>query len=122
MRRVSAQQESSTRVSGTDLSEKRQAGTFSRLLEENGTVVLVGAAFAAVLITHLRSALAADGWMALLSGRVVAQHGLPSHETIKISAHGRKWIDQQWLAQFVLYELERLGGLQLVLPVHSALA
>ena len=91
-------------------------------LEENGTVVLAVAAFAAVLITHLRTALAADGWMALLSGRVVAQHGLPSHDTLTIWAHGRTWVDQQWLAQLVLYELERLGGLQLVLLVHAALA
>jgi hypothetical protein len=90
-------------------------------LEENGTVVVVVAAFAAVLITHLRTSLAADGWMALLSGRVVAQHGLPSHDTLTIWAHGRTWVDQQWLAQYFLYELERLGGLTLVLLVHAAL-
>src|SRR5690242_14501649 len=90
-------------------------------LEENGTLVVVVAAFAAVLIAHLRTALAADGWMALLSGRVVAQHGLPAHDTLTIWAHGRTWVDQQWLAQFVLYELERLGGLRLVLLVHVLL-
>jgi hypothetical protein len=89
-------------------------------LDENGTLVLVVASFAAVLVTHLRTALAADGWMALLSGRVVAQHGLPSHDTLTIWAHGRQWVDQQWLAQYVLYELERLGGLRLVLLVHAA--
>jgi hypothetical protein len=121
MRRVSAHQESSTRAPGGDLSVARQAGTLSRLLEENGTLVMVVAAFAVVMITHLKDALAADGWMALLSGRVVAQHGLPSHETITIWAHGRNWIDQQWLAQLALYGLDRLGGLQLVLLVHAAL-
>ena len=97
------------------------AARVSRVLEENGTVVVAVAAFAAVLITHLRSALAADGWMALLSGRVVAQHGLPSHDTLTIWAHGRTWVDQQWLAQLSLYGLERLGGLQLALLVHVAL-
>lgn len=121
MRRVSAQQESSTRLPGGDTSVERQTSTVGRLLEEDGTVVLVVAAFAAVLITHLRGALAADGWMALLSGRVVAQHGLPSHDTITIWAHGRTWIDQQWLAQIVLYGFERLGGLQLVMLFHAAL-
>src|SRR5690242_19833875 len=90
-------------------------------LEENGTLVVVVAAFAAVLITHLSTALAADGWMALLSGRVVAQHGLPSHDTLTIWAQGRQWVDQQWLAQYVLYELEQLGGLRLVLLIHAAL-
>src|SRR5213080_1008061 len=96
------------------------AARVSAGLEENGTLVVVVAAFAAVLVTHLRTALAADGWMALLSGRVVA-HGLPSHDALTIWAHGRKWVDQQWLAQLVLYELERLGGLRLVLLVHAAL-
>ena len=91
------------------------------MLEENGTVVLIVAAFAAVLITHLRTALVTDGWMALLSGRVVAEHGLPSHDTLTIWAHGRTWVDQQWLAQLALYELQRLGGLRLVLLVHAAL-
>jgi hypothetical protein len=100
----------------------RQRSTrLGTLLEENGTLVFVVAAFAAALLTHLRTvALAADGWMALLSGKVVA-HGLPSHDTLTIWAHGRRWVDQQWLAQLVLYELDRLGGLRLVLLVHVAL-
>jgi hypothetical protein len=76
------------------------------------------AAFAIVLITRLSTALAADGWMALLSGRVVAQHGLPTHDTLTVWAHGRTWVDQQWLAQLALYGLARLGGLPLVLLVH----
>ena len=96
------------------------ASRASALLEDNGLVVFVVAAFGVALITHLRTALAADGWMALLSGRVVA-HGLPSHDAITIWAHGRSWVDQQWLAQYVLYELEHLGGLRLVLLVHAAL-
>ena len=60
----------------------------AEMLGENGTLVVVVAAFAAVLITHLRTALAADSWMALLSGRIVAQHGLPSHDTSKIGRTG----------------------------------
>ena len=107
------------------LAAGRPAARPSRLtavLEENGTLVMVVAAFAVVLVTHLRTSLAADGWMALLSGREVAQHGLPSHDTLTVWAHGRRWVDQQWLAQLVLYELERLGGLRLVMLVHAALA
>lgn len=119
MRHVSAHQES-TRIPAGTVSVERKVGRLAGLLEENGTVVLVVAAFAAVLITHLRTALAQDGWMALLSGRVVA-HGLPSHDTLTVWAHGRTWIDQQWLAQLVLYGLDRLGGLALVLLVHVAL-
>jgi hypothetical protein len=103
---------------------KERSGWAARaavLLEEDGTLVVVVAAFAAVLIVDLPNMLVTDGWMALLSGRVVAEHGLPAHDTLTIWAHGRSWVDQQWLAQLVLYELERLGGLLLVLLVHAAL-
>jgi hypothetical protein len=119
--RVNARQETIVPPAGNTAAKQTVVGRVAGLLEENGTVVVVVAAFAATLITHLRTALAADGWMALLSGRVVAQHGLPSHDTLTIWAHGRNWVDQQWLAQFVLYELERLGGLPLVMLVHAAL-
>ncbi len=104
-----------------DVGRRGVATRVSEGLEENGLVVVGVAAFAIVLITHLRTALAADGWMALLSGRVVAHHGLPSHDTLTVWAHGRDWVDQQWLAQLVLYGLDRLGGLPLVLLVHAFL-
>lgn len=121
MRRVSAHQESSPGLPAGGISAEPRAGRLGRLLEENGTLVFLVAAFAATLVVHLRTSLVADGWMALLSGRVVALHGLPSHDTLTVWAHGRTWVDQQWLAQYVLYELERLGGLRLVLLVHAAL-
>jgi hypothetical protein len=92
------------------------------LLEENGTLVLVVCAFAIVLTTHIPQGLAADGWMALLSGREIVQHGLPSHDMLTVWAHGRRWVDQQWLAQLILYGLQRLGGLRLVMLVHAAFA
>jgi hypothetical protein len=117
---VNARQETIVPPAGNTAAKQTVVGRVAGLLEEDGTVVVVVAAFAATLITHLRTALAADGWMALLSGRVVA-HGLPSHDTLTIWAHGRDWVDQQWLAQLVLYELEHLGGLQLVMLVHAAL-
>src|SRR5262249_37878440 len=97
------------------------ATRLSRSLEENGTLVMAVSPFAIVLITPLRTALAADGWMALLSGRLVAEHGLPSHDTLTVWAHGRTWVDQQWLAQLALYGLDRFGGLPLALLVHAFL-
>jgi hypothetical protein len=117
---VNARDES---IVSTQATTKRPTavGRLGQLLEENGTVVVVVAAFAAILITHLRTALSVDGWMALLSGRVVADHGLPSHDTLAVWTHGRQWVDQQWLAQLVLYKLEQLGGLPLVLLVHAAI-
>src|SRR2546421_4141787 len=73
------------------------------LLEENGTLVVVLGAFAIALLASLRGGLAADGWMALVSGREIAAHGLPSHETLTLWAYGRRWVDQQWLAQWLPY-------------------
>ncbi len=105
MRRVSAQQESAVGISA-----KPGAGGIGRLLEENGTLIFLVAAFAATLVVHLSTSLVADGWMALLSGRVVAQHGLPSHDAVTIWAHGRTWVDQQWLAQVTLYGLQGSAG------------
>lgn len=121
MRRVSAHQESPPRSPAGGISADPRAGRLGALLEENGTLIFLVAAFALTLVVHLRTSLAADGWMALLSGRIVAQHGLPSHDTLTIWAHGRTWVDQQWLAQLTLYGLQRLGGLRLVLLVHAAL-
>lgn len=100
----------------------RRRARVAELLEENGTLVLVVCAFAIVLTTHIPQGLAADGWMALLSGREIVQHGLPSHDALTVWAHGRRWVDQQWLAQVVLYGLQRLGGLRLVMLVHAAFA
>jgi hypothetical protein len=117
---VNARQETATPAHERTAATRAAVARVTRVLDEDGTVVVVVAAFAAVLITQLRGALKADGWMALLSGQVIAKHGLPSHDTLTIWAHGRAWVDQQWLAQLVLYQLERLGGLQLVLLVHVA--
>ncbi len=91
-------------------------------LEQNGTLVLVVCASVYLFVSRLHNSLAADSWMVLLSGREIAQHGLPSHDSITIWAHGRPWVDQQWLAQLTMYSLQRLGGLRLVMLAHAALS
>src|SRR5436190_6706099 len=95
------------------------SGRFAALVEENGLLVVVLGAFAIVLVVALRKDLVVDGWMALVSGRWIAQHGLPSHDTLTVWTHGRRWTDQQWLAQLALYGLWRLGGIKLALLVHA---
>jgi len=94
----------------------------ARSLEENGTLVMVVAAFGVVMLIALRHALTIDGWMALVAGREIAQHGLPSHDVLAVWTHGDRWVDQQWLAQLVLYWLSRAGGVKLALLVHAVLA
>lgn len=85
-------------------------------------MVVAVAAFALILLVVLRHALVLDGWMALVSGREIVRHGLPSHDSLTVWADGRRWIDQQWLAQTAFYALVRAGGIKLALFVHAALA
>src|ERR1700759_289767 len=85
--------------------EPAATNRFIRALEENGLLVIVLGAFAIVLVVALRKELVVDGWMALVSGRWIAQHGLPSHDTLTVWTYGHRWIDQQWLAQLSLYGL-----------------
>jgi len=101
---------------------RRVTGRAARLLEENGLLVVVLAAFAIVLLITLRRGLGGDGWLALVAGRWIVQHGLPSHDSLTVMTHGRRWTDQQWLAQLGLYGLWRAGGIKLALLVHALLA
>src|SRR5207302_10319557 len=60
------------------------------------------ASFSPALVTQ-------DFWLALVSGREVAEHGLPHVDYLTVMASGHHWVDQQWLAQLVLFELGRIG-------------
>jgi hypothetical protein len=64
---------------------------------------------------------AADSWLSLLGGREVVQHGIPRHDALAVLSHGRDWIDQQWLAQAIFYELYRIGGNGLLLRLDVVL-
>src|SRR5258708_6806815 len=97
-------------------------GRVSVALEQDGLLVVVLATFAIVLLVTLRRGLEVDGWLALLAGRSIVQHGLPSHDSLTVMAHGRRWTDQQWLAQLGVYGLWRVGGVKLALLVHALLA
>ncbi|HEV8460845.1 MAG TPA: hypothetical protein VGQ38_09065 [Gaiellaceae bacterium] len=108
-------------MSSQQATEAQPAGWFSAFVEENGLVVIVLGAFAIALVVALRKDLVVDGWMALVSGRLIAQHGLPFHDTLTVWTHGDRWTDQQWLAQLGLYGLWRAGGIKLMLLVHALL-
>jgi hypothetical protein len=100
-------------------SRSAAGGRVATRLEEDGLLVIVVGAFAIVLVLALRHDLVVDGWLALAAGRWIAQHGLPSHDTLDVWTHGRRWTDQQWLAQLTFYGLWRLGGIKLALLVHA---
>ena len=99
-----------------------RVGRLATALEENGLLVICLGAFAITLLVTLRRGLGGDGWLALVAGRSIVQHGLPSHDTLTVMAHGRRWADQQWLGQLALYGLWRLGGIKLAMFVHALLA
>ena len=61
------------------------------------------AAFSPELVTQ-------DFWLALVSGREIAEHGLPSVDHLTVMTSGHRWVDQQWLGQLLLYEVARIGG------------
>src|SRR3954471_12978123 len=101
--------------------EPAAAGRVRVFLEENGLVVIVLGAFAIAFVLALRKDLVIDGWLVLVSGRWIAQHGLPTHDMLTVWTHGRRWTDQQWLAQLSLYGLWRIGGVKLALLVDALL-
>jgi len=118
MARLRSRQMSSEQATAAQPAQASRVGAF---LEENGLVVIVLGAFAIVLVLALRKDLVIDGWMALVSGRWIAHHGLPTHDALTVWTHGRRWVDQQWLAQISLYGLWRLGGVKLALLIHALL-
>jgi hypothetical protein len=63
-----------------------------------------------------------DSWMTLVGGRLVATSGIPHHELLTLWAHGRTWIDQQWLAQLLFYRTYSLGGVRAVLALSALLS
>ena len=101
--------------------EQPASGRIAGLLEENGLLVIALGAFAIVFVLSLHRQLVVDGWMAIVSGRWIAQHGLPPRDTLAVMTHGRRWTDEQWLAQLALYGLWRLGGVKLALFAHALL-
>jgi hypothetical protein len=63
-----------------------------------------------------------DTWLALVAGREIVDHGLPSHDALTILAAGHRWVDQQWLGQLLLYGLSAAGGMKAVVLVASGAA
>jgi hypothetical protein len=83
--------------------------------------VVVCSAFVGLLAALVPQLIASDGWLALVGGRLIANHGLPRHDTLAALTSGREWIDQQWLGQLAAYGLESAGGLRLLLAANVLL-
>jgi hypothetical protein len=99
-----------------------RSGRLRRVLEEDCFVVLaLSFTLAAVVVAAPASMIAPDTWLALVDGRLIAQHGLPHVDHLTVWTAGVRWVDQQWLAQLGLYELVRAGGMKLAVAAALAL-
>jgi hypothetical protein len=101
----------------------RRPGTLERSLDwasEHAVLFPVVAFFLVGVAGNLPRELFQDTWLAILGGREIVAHGLPSHDSLTIWMQGREWVDQQWLAQLAFYGLYALGGIKLTLAAHAA--
>jgi len=96
----------------------RAAAGLRGRLEAHALFIVAVCAVVGLSLIAIPHHLAQDGWLALVAGRDVAAHGIPHHDLFTVMAHGAPWVDQQWLAQLVMYELVHLGGLQLMTVVY----
>jgi hypothetical protein len=62
-----------------------------------------------------------DSWLTLVTGRLVSEAGVPTHNLLTVWAHGKSWIDQQWLAQLAFYRSYALAGMTGVVVLSSLL-
>jgi hypothetical protein len=90
-------------------------------LERESLPVTVFGLFVCGLIVRLPDQLRQDGWLALVSGRLVARSGLPSTDTLTAWTAHVQWVDQQWLGQLFLYRVASAGNLRVVMLVHVGL-
>jgi hypothetical protein len=57
------------------------------------------------------TSLQADTWLDLVDARTILHSGLPHQELLTTMTHGHVLVDQQWLAQLLVYGFARIGGL-----------
>ena len=94
-------------------------GAVTARFEHEAFLIVLFAIYLVGVTRSMPTQIASDTWMTLAYGREVVHHGLPSHDTLTIWAHGRTWVDQQWLGQIFYYWLYALGGIRAVLAVNA---
>jgi hypothetical protein len=113
--------ETAHRVEIGPLVTPRLAVRVWRFLADESLLVLCTSIFAIAFVLRLSGQVNQDAWLAVTGGRSVVEHGLPHHEAWTIWGAGRAFVDQQWLAQAVLYVVHAAGGWGLVAGVHAML-
>jgi putative effector of murein hydrolase LrgA (UPF0299 family) len=96
----------------------RRIRDLSMWFEGKALFIVAVCAVVALSLAGIPAHLSQDGWLALVAGRLIAAHGVPHHDYFTTMAYGVHWVDQQWLAQLLMYELARIGGLQLLTVLY----
>lgn len=79
----------------------------------------IAAAFA---LASIQSSLQPDLWWHLACGRWTAQHGrIMRADPFTFTIAGQPVVDQNWLAELVIYEAHRLGGIKLLTLMMATL-
>ena len=92
------------------------------LVDNYGLALFVIGAYVAEQVALANRFMTSDSWLAILSGRRIDAFGLPHVDRWTVLANGRGWVDQQWLAQLILYRVEAIGGVRLIVLLGLALA
>lgn len=96
----------------------RVAGVWA-VVEREALLGFLLACYAVVVLRSIPYELVQDSWLTLVSGREVAENGIPRTDSLTMWSEGVRWIDQQWLGQLILYGAHVLGGLKLVMLLHA---
>ena len=88
---------------------------------DNSLLVVLVAALGTMLLGLAPQIFVGDSWMTLVAGREIVDHGFPHRESLTVLAHGRTWVDQQWLAQLAFYGADLAAGLRATMLLHVAL-
>jgi hypothetical protein len=107
-----------TSRAGLGLPRSERVGAVVQWLEREAFLVVVAAIYVVALTWDVPTQFASDTWMTLAYGHELVRHGLPSHDALTVWAHGRTWVDQQWLGQILFYCAYALGGLRLAVALH----
>jgi hypothetical protein len=101
------------RVAAPIIPRPAVTGAATRIISEP-LLVLLASAFTAWLFLIAPTMIVQDSWASFVAGREIVQHGLPHTDPLTVMAGGREWVDQQWLAQLILYGVVGVGGVALV--------
>jgi hypothetical protein len=98
---------------------RARAAAVADWLGREAFLVVLFAIYVVGLTWSLPSHLASDTWMTFAFGREIVHHGLPHHDALTVWAHGRTWVDQQWLGQLIFYGAYALAGIRGAIAVQT---